>query len=146
METDLKLFRKEPIRIILDEKRTVEIEEFTASKAIKIIDRYKNIYTSVSAEFVKKDGESGAILKDDKYMLRLQDKVIDLCVDAIKPKLNIHSLLNGKYFKYFYLSTGWIKNNLNLLQIDEFLKVVLAPILGDENKKKIDNLEKILNQ
>jgi hypothetical protein len=79
-------------------------------------------------------------------MLRLQDKVIDLCVDAIKPKLNIHSLVNGKYFKYFYLSTGWIKNNLNLVQIDEFLKVVLAPILGDENKKKIDNLEKILNQ
>jgi hypothetical protein len=47
METDLKLFRKEPIKIILDEKRTIEIEEFTASKAIKIIDRYKNIYTSV---------------------------------------------------------------------------------------------------
>jgi hypothetical protein len=83
-------------------------------------------------ESIEKHGAEKTISKTG-LMKQYQGKIVDVCVYIVN---------DGKLFGG--ISKRWLYRTCTVKQLEAFIKLVLEPILGEEGKKKLEAVEKLL--
>lgn len=113
-----------------------ELEEMPAGKALKIVDEYNDIILSVTKKGV------GELLNNSKVSSRYLNLVVGICVKILQIPFSFHSF--KKWIKRKKITKKYLLNNFSSAQLQGFIQEVLKPILGEDAKKKVAEVQKIL--
>lgn len=133
---DLDLLRlpKEEVHI---GGRVLYIEEMTAGKAFEAVEKYQKAF-DILARAIKKEG-TGSILEKTRLMKRYQDEIISVCLFIITPPFSFKTV-----FTRNRITRRWLYKNVTVNQLKALIDKILKPILPDDSKKKLTEVEGIL--
>ena len=127
---DLDLLRKEGTPFKLAGK-VFWIEDMPAVKAFKALELYQK-----ANDIIIKKGEVIDLLENSRLAKKYQDAVIDVCIFILRQPFKV----SLKWFKN-RITKKWLIRNATIKQLERFIKIVLAPILPEDVKKKITEMD-----
>ena len=126
--------------------KSIRFHKMSISKALNIAEKYNNIAVTIVDQVKKKARDKTfAELTTEKqveYILstnikntkKYYNKLIKLCIEIIRPEGLINRI--KYYFSKNSVNAKYISRNFNIADVDEFIKLVLKPIMAE--KKTMD--------
>jgi hypothetical protein len=121
--------------------REIVYKEMSAGKSLKAVEMYQKTISIITAEVVngKTDNQ---ILSNSKRMIKYQDGIIDCCLYILTPEFSLGTFFT--WMKYRFLKRSWLYKNTTVKQLEQFIKIVMEPILGEDAVRKMQTAEAII--
>lgn len=140
--TDLDLLIT-PEKMIKLAGREIVYKEMPSGKSLKAVERYQEV-VSLLTNKIASGSTTSDILGNIKVMKKYQDGIMNLCLFILKPEFELKNL--GTWLKYRFLKRSWLYKNSTVKQLEEFIKIVMEPILGEDAVRKLKTAEGILKE
>jgi len=115
--------------------REFYVKDMSIEKSFMATALYQN-----AVDYVQSVGGMETIKKDAKVAKEYSKRIIKTCLFIAKNQLRYST--TREWLSTVWLGYRWFIRNCSIEPMEEFIKTILEPIIGEESKKKIMAIER----